>query len=252
MSGRDIQSLLTQRRVTRAVSDAVRSELLQHVATLTPLLRPEAAFGEYVEGGRREAHQKPAQALKDLQALYEQIAPAKPLNLRREIATPFPFAHIGLEIAPVEYVHSIGSRRITVRRPLIWTLTYTGYGPARLQALLDSKVRSPEELQRFILAYLLLHFVIKHQNGLVHILDELHFPITSTTVPEFGDLPLTRVGVALSTERPSDEVVIESAELTGMDAFEEVVNVDDIQRLQPAFPKRLIELVTGQTTSVSS
>ena len=34
MSGRDIQSLLAQRRVTRAISEAVRTELSQHVSCL--------------------------------------------------------------------------------------------------------------------------------------------------------------------------------------------------------------------------
>ena len=118
--------------------------------------------------------------------------------------------------------------------------------PDKLKALLDSKGRSPEEIQRFILAYLLLHLALKHQPGLTHILDELHFPVTSTTLPEFGELPVTRIGIAVGTERPADDVVIESAELTGMDAFEEVVNVEDISRLRSLFPHRLLQIVSSQ------
>ncbi|HZM95899.1 MAG TPA: hypothetical protein VFB92_20895 [Vicinamibacterales bacterium] len=256
MSGRDIQSLLAQRRVTRAISEAVRAELSQHVSVLTPLLRPDAVFSEYIEGGRRDAGHRPGLALKELQALYEQIAPAKPLNLRRELTPPFPFANATLEMTPVDYVHVARSgdheRKITVRRPLTWTLSYVGFAPAKLQALIDSKGRSPEEMQRFILAYLLLHFVIKHQPGLTHILDELHFRATSLTVPEFGELPVTRIGIDVTTERPEDDVVIESAELTGMDAFEEVVNADDISRLQSAFPQRLIEIVARHGSAAAT
>ncbi len=47
--------------------------------------------------------------------------------------------------------------------------------------------------------------------------------------------------------RPSDAVVVESAELTGMDAFEEVVNVDDIARLQDPFKERLLEIARKHT-----
>jgi hypothetical protein len=36
--------------------------------------------------------------------------------------------------------------------------------------------------------------------------------------------------------------VVESAELTGMDAFEEVVNVDEIARLPDPFKERLLDL----------
>jgi hypothetical protein len=256
MSGRDIQSLLAQRRVTRAISEAVRAELSQHVSVLTPLLRPEAVFSEYIEGGRRDAGHRPGLALKELQALYEQIAPAKPLNLRRELTPPFPFANAVLELTPVDYLHVARAgnheRKITVRRPLTWTLAYAGFAPARLQTVIESKGRSPEEMQRFILAYLLLHFVIKHQPGLTHVLDELHFPVTSITLPESGDLPVTRIGIDVATERPADDVVIESAELTGMDAFEEVVNAEDISRLRSAFPKRLIEIVTKYSSAAAS
>jgi hypothetical protein len=98
----------------------------------------------------------------------------------------------------------------------------------------------------------MLHFVFKHQPGLTHILDELHFPVTSTTVPEFGELPVTRIGIDVATERPGDDVVIESAELTGMDAFEEVVNADDISRLQSPFPQRLLEIVARHTSAAAS
>ena len=53
---------------------------------------------------------------------------------------------------------------------------------------------------------------------------------------------MTRIGIGISTTRPSDEVVVESAELTGMDAFEEVVNVDEIARVPDPFKTRLLEI----------
>jgi hypothetical protein len=250
MSGREgVQSLLVLRKLTRAIADAVREQMTAYLTTLTPLLRPEAVFGEHIDGGRREANQKPAQALKELQELYEPLAPARPLNLRRELMPPFAFANAGLEVTPVEYLHEVESggrsRKILVRRPLTWTLTYAGFGPAKLQALLDQRVRPPEELQRFILAYLLMHVVTTHQTGLAQILESLHFPVSMTTVPEFGDLPVTRIGIGISTARPPDGVVIESAELTGMDAFEELVNVEDIHRLRSPFRERLLEVVSS-------
>jgi hypothetical protein len=70
----------------------------------------------------------------------------------------------------------------------------------------------------------------------------LHFPITTTTLPEFGPLPITRIGVAISTIRPTDAVILESAELTGMDAFEEIVSVDDLSKLRDSLKERLLEL----------
>jgi hypothetical protein len=41
-------------------------------------------------------------------------------------------------------------------------------------------------------------------------------------------------------------VIVESAELTGMDAFEEVVNVDELSKLRDPFKERLLEIARQQ------
>jgi len=51
MSGRDsTQSLLVLRKLTRAITDVVRQQVAEHLATLTPLLKPAAVLGDYVLG----------------------------------------------------------------------------------------------------------------------------------------------------------------------------------------------------------
>ena len=256
MAERDnIQSLLVLRKLTRAIADAVRTQVNAHLATLTPLFRPQTVLGDHIVGGGKESTRRAEQALKEVQALYEAVAPARPFNLRRELTTPFTFAPAGLEITPVDYVHVIQSgsdaRRITVRCPLTWTLSYAGFSPSRLPDLVDPKVRG-EELQRFILSHLFLHAVTTHQRGLVQVLDGLQFPLTTSKAPEFGDLPMTRIGVGISTHRPPDAVVIESAELTGMDAFEEIVNVEDISRLAHPLKERLMEIAGPYVPAVAA
>jgi hypothetical protein len=249
MDGREsIQSILVLRKVTRAIAEEARSRVLEYLTTLGPLIRPETVFAEHIQGARRESTHKPNQALKELQTLYEDLAPARPLNLRRALTPPFDLAGMHLEITPVEYMHAAqsgaGSRQILVRRPLTWTLTYAGFEPPRFRELLDMKLRrSEEEIQRFIVSYLLLDVVTKHQSGVVGILETLHFPITRTTLAEFGELPVVRISLDVATERPPDGLIIESAELTGMDAFEEVVRLEDISRLGSPFKDRLLEIV---------
>lgn len=246
MTSRDsVKSLLAQRKLTRAIADAVRGQVSEHLTTLTPLLQPQGVFGDYIQAPQRDATLKAEQAFKELKALYEAITPAKPLNLRRDLAPPFNFSNLTLEITPVDYAHLAqvdgGTRTITVRSPLSWTLTYSGFAPNRLQEVLDQNLRG-DELHRFIVSYLLLHFVMKYRPGVTRILDGLHLPVTTTMVPEFGQLPITRVGIGIATRRPSDEIVIESAELTGMDAFEEVVDVEDLNRLHDPMKERLLEI----------
>jgi hypothetical protein len=252
MSDRDnIQSLLSLRKLTRAITDVVRVQMTDYLKTLTPLFRPQVVLGEYIQGGQKEATRKADKAFKDLQGLYETVAPAKPFYLQRELNPPLDFPRVGLEITPLDYVHvaqdASGGRKIKVRCPLTWVLTYTDFPPTRLQELLDNKGRDAAELQRFVLSYIVLHLVATQDLALMKVFDALHFPITTTKSPQFGELPITRIGIPVATTRPSDAVVIESAELTGMDAFEEVVNVEDVKRIGDPFRERLLDIARQHT-----
>ena len=259
MNGRDsIQSLLVLRKLTRAIADVVRAQMTEYLSTLTPLLKPSALLGDYIQGGSKENTRKAEKVFKEVQALYEAIAPTKPFSLPRELTPPLNFPAATLEITPVEYQHvaETGSapRTITVRCPLSWVLTYSGYAPSRAQELMGSntQLRATADLQKFVLAHVMLHAVLNNQPGLLHMLDGLHFPVTTTKLPELGDLPITRIGVGIPTSRPADAVVIESAELTGMDAFEEVVRVEEITRLPDPLKERLLEIARQQAPELVS
>jgi hypothetical protein len=47
-------------------------------------------------------------------------------------------------------------------------------------------------------------------------------------------------------------VVVESAELTGIDAFEEIVNVDDIGRVADPVKERLMEIARQHVPALAS
>jgi hypothetical protein len=178
------------------------------------------------------------------------VAGTKPFNLPRELSPPLNFPALALEITPLDYVHVVQSdgaaRKITVRCPLTWVLTYQDFPPNRLQELLDTKARSVDETQRFILSYLIINLITTNEPGIVQVFDSLHFPLTTSKSREFGELPVTRIGIGISTTRPSDAVLLESAELTGMDAFEELVNVEDLTRLRDPLRERLLEVARQQ------
>jgi hypothetical protein len=247
MDGRDsTHSLLVLRKLTRAIADVVRAQMTEYLATLAPLLRPKMVLGEHVEDGTKESTRRSDKAFKDLQSLYETVSTAKPFNLPRELTLPLRLVGSGLEITPVDTAHVIKSgseiRTIMVRSPLTWTLTYSGYPPTRLPDLLKAKLQTGDELGQLVVSYLLMHVVTQNLPGLMNVMQALHFPISTTTLPEFGPLPITRIGVDITTRRPPDDVILQSAELTGMDAFEEVVNVHDLTHLRDPLKERLLEL----------
>jgi hypothetical protein len=82
------------------------------------------------------------------------------------------------------------------------------------------------------------------------VFEALHCPLTTSKSTPFGELPITHIGIGISTMRPSDDLVIQSAELTGMDAFEEVVKVEDIAGLGDPLKARLLQLARDQAPAL--
>jgi hypothetical protein len=89
----------------------------------------------------------------------------------------------------------------------------------------------------------MMYTVVSKQPGLGHTLEALRFPIAFERSEEFGSLPLTYIVPPISTIRLPDEVIIQSTEISGMDAVEEVVNVSDIGKLSDPLKDKLTGLL---------
>ncbi len=241
------QELLALRKLTRAVGEVVLPQMREYVSTLAPLFRPRSVLGEHIQGTTKEPVKSADQAFKELKDLYEAIGTKPPFNLPRDLQSPLMQMSWSLELTPWEYVHAAktesGTKAITVRCPFKFVVTYSGYSPQRLRELLASPSRNEDVLQQYVLHYLAMRVVVSRQAGLAKVLDTLHFPLESDRLPGLGDLPITVIRSSISTSLPPDGLVIESTELSGRDAFEEIINVEDVANLRDPFKDRLNEVV---------
>lgn len=244
----NIQRLLVLRKLTRAVAETLREQLTDYLSTLAPLLRPKTTLGDFIHTSVKESARGADRAFRDLQALYEQIAPQKPFNLAKPLQPPIDIVSSTMELLPVSYLYDAQteteSKQLTVTQPLRWLLHYSGYAPERLRELLRDRNRSAELLQEFIIHYFVIHSVMTKQTGVTAILERLHFTVSADKIPEFGGLPLVYISSAVSTVRPPDSVIVESTEISGMPVFEEIINTDDIMQMRDTLKERLIEIVS--------
>jgi hypothetical protein len=244
-----IERVQALRRLTRAAADLLTEQVTAYLSTLSPLFRPRRVLGEHVRGAEKEPMKGADRAFREMQALYDTAARAQPFTLTRELKSPLEVSSVTLDIHPVEYPYEVKSggdtRTVVVRSPFAWVLSYSGYDPAALGDLLARRTGANEALYEWLLHQLVLHAVVSNQPGLIDILHRLHFPVSFVTDPSSGSLPITRIGSPLSTIRPSDAVIMQSVELSGMDAFEEVINVDDISRIDDPLKNRLVEIAAA-------
>jgi len=245
-----IQRMLELRKLTRAIAELLRSQLRDYLTLLAPLYHPRNTLGDYIQGNGKDALKSASLAFKELQALYDSIAPSKPFNLLKEMKAPLNIFGGALEMTAVDYTHQAmadqTSKNVSVTLPFKWIVNYPGYSPSRLREMSSDRDRSAEELQDAILHYLVLHQVMTKQTGLTKLLEALHFPVNPNEhLPGFGNLPITIISSAVSTIRPPDNVIIESTEISGVNAFEEVVKVADVIELRDPLSDRLIEMVNS-------
>jgi hypothetical protein len=248
------QRVLALRKLTRAMADLLRGQAKDYLSTLGPLFRPRSILGGYTESNPRETVPGAEKAFKELQGLHEKIAATKPFGLPKELNPPIELTSSSLEMTPFEYSHPAqldggAAKTVAITGPLRWVLSYTGFAPRRFKELLAERNRNDQQVQEFLVHYLVLHIVITRQPGVKKLFEALHFPLSSGKLPELGELPIAFLTAPVSTIRPPDNVIIESTELSGADAFEEVINLEDVVKLRNPFKDQLEELVKahGQT-----
>ena len=212
------------------------------------LFNPRSVLGNYAERGTYEASTVGEKAFRELHELYQKIAQSKLYQLPSELKTPLEVINTQLEMTPVEYTHVAssdgGSKSIVVTSPLKWALTYRGFGVARFREVLHNRDRTSDDRQQFVLHYLMMNSVVTKQPGLGRILEGLHFLLSVEYSTEFGDVPLTYISSSISTVRPPDAVLLESSEVSGMNAFEEIVQLEDVPKLRDDLKEQLLELAT--------
>ena len=239
------QKLLELRKLTRAVGDALRGELAEHLATLLPLVRPRLLLGSYVQGAPKDLRGAD-KAFKELQNSYEHVASTKPFSLPRDLKPPIPVDSNALEILPFEYDHAAKSKRVSktirVTSPLKWTIAYSGFTPERLKEALASGDPGISVVES-VLHALVLHVAFQ-QRGVRELFAALRSPVSTHHEAALGSLPITVVSGAVPTVRPPDDMIIESTEISGSDAFEEVVDLTAIESLEDPIRGRLMALVS--------
>lgn len=242
----DIQTLLKLRKVTRAIAEVLRGQLADYLGTIAPMLRPKGIFGEYLQGGLKETVRGADKAFLQLQHLFTSVVRAGPYNLLTELSAPIQLENTSIEITPLEYEHVVSSdgqsKTIAITSPFQWVLSYSGFPLAKLRELLADRNRMNDDAQRFVLHYTALHTVVNNNSGLPRLLQALRFPMSSERFPQFGELPVLCISSSVSTIRPPDEVIVENTEISGRDAFEEVVNLHDLRTLEDPLKTLLLEV----------
>ena len=249
----DLQQMTHLRNITQKVSQFLQTNLEAYVYPLIPLLAPDKTLGEYMEGPARTTRtgyaEKAEKALNLLTERYAAIC-RDTFSYPTKIPTPVPAIKTKLRIYPWEYLYALGddpAQTISVFCPTQWVLAYDL--PYTLSDLHKSSLAqekpSAAEAKQLIINSLTLWISLERLPGVKKILEDLRFPVAVKTSTVTGELPFLVISSAVESFRPKDELIQMVTQLSGKRVFEELVDQEEIDRVQDSFVAKLKELATG-------
>jgi hypothetical protein len=247
----DVTELLKLRKVTRAVADQLRTRLQTHLATLMPLLQGRLIFGRHFDGNAKNSVRGEDDAFAQLRQRYNDLANSPTYALPKELESPLNIRHTSLHVVAADYVHKteVGSesKSVTINTPARWVLFCEGFSPHDLRELVAGQATAiGSTLRSYVLQYLALQLTIQRRPNIVNLFEDLRFPLRVGELPGTGTLPIVFVESPITTTRASDDVILQSTELTGTPTFEEVLDVDALSKLKDPLRERVCHLLADQ------
>jgi hypothetical protein len=243
--------LAAARKTTQAVAGFLEKQLLGYLDTLRSLLLPERLLGKLT--GSKFDVPGADKALTELQDHYRRL-PGKPFDFPKEFETDW-LAELGvkLELQRWEYSREIstesGKRAILITSPTRWILAYGPvYTVSQAVKAFASKQdrRGIDQLRQFVVNTLVMQALIARSSGLTSIFGELRYQVTTQTHPGLSGLPMVVIQSQIATFVPPEPVIAAATELSGIDAFIELVDTEAIRQLSDPFQQRISQLIPEQ------
>ena len=64
-------------------------------------------------------------------------------------------------------------------------------------------------------------------------------------MPEFGQLPLVVAASEITSRRPADQLIVDSTEISGVNSFEEVIDLEALASMQDPLKSQVGEVVAA-------
>jgi len=242
------EQLAAARKSTQAVSDFLEKRLLGYLDTIRSLLLPERLLGKLA--GSKFDVPGADKALTELQDTYRRL-PGKPFDFPKEFETDW-LVEIGLklDLQRWEYSKEIstesGKRMIQITSPTRWILAYgPGYSVSQAIQAFGRRQdrRGIDQLRQFVVNTLVMQALMTRNAGLAAILAELRYNVNTQAHPGLSGLPVVVIQSQISTFLPPESIIAAATELSGIDAFIELIDVEAVRQLSDPFKQRIVQLI---------
>jgi len=239
----DNEQFLKLRQATGKVATVLSKRLESHLEVVRSLFIPRKILGSYVKSSVMEEVSGAEKAFARLQEQYAAVC-ERPFGLSRNLHPPLLPISNHLEITPFHYRLDFpgqGEKQITILSPTQWILSYGSECPLdRLRAMITGKeARQPQDMQQALINHILPGIFLTFHPGLERLLEDLRYQVEIRELTDLGGLQTVTLKIPLETFLPPDDFILEITQLSGIAAFQEIIDPEAIEKIPDPLQKTL-------------
>jgi hypothetical protein len=232
----DNEQFMRLRQSTKSIMQLLDRRLKNHLNTLRPLFIPRKLLGTYIKSANPDEVSGSDKAFAELQAKYAALC-EKPFGLPKNLPTPLLPISNQLDAIPLKYaLHPQDSKKAatTITAATRWIISYRCECPYdRLKAMLaGDEDRQPDVMKQSLLAHLVLVVFLERFPALIQLLRDLRYGVEIRALDDLGGLPVVVLAAPLESFLPSDDFIVHVTQLSGIPAFQEIIDEDAVDRIQ--------------------
>ena len=242
------EQLALARKRTQAVSDFLEKQLTGYLDTLQSLLLPERLLGKLA--GSRSELPGLDKGLAEIQEHYKRFV-GKPFDLPKDFEVDW-LREVGarLDLHHWEYSRDVttesGKRSIQITSPTRWIMVYgPGFSVSQAVQMFARRQdrRGIDQLRQFVVNALVMQSLIARSSGLTSMLAELRYEVSTQPHPGLNGLPVVVIQSQVPTFLPPEPLIAAATELSGINAFIELMDLEAVRQMPDPFKQRIAQLI---------
>jgi len=237
----DNQEFLKLRQATEKIGEVLEKRLKNHLTVLRPLFMPRKLFGTYIKSSAMQEVPGADKAFAELQEQFGAVC-KDPFELPKKLQPPLPPISNELQGTPLEY-HLQSGRGTKITSPTKWVLSYRGECPlGRLRSMVTGQeTHQMEDMRQALIDHLAIVVFLKHFPALTQLLQDLRYTVEVEKTSDLGSLPVVVLRAPLETFLPTDEFIDQITQLSGVRAFQEIIDPEAVQQISDPLKDALVD-----------
>jgi hypothetical protein len=244
----DNQQFIRLRKNTEKITKILDRRLKEHLNILKPLFTPRKLLGTYIKSVNMGDVPGSDKAFAELQEQYAAVC-KKPFGLPKKLQIPLSPISSQIDAVPFKYSIYIADSKekaTSITAATRWILSYKSECPYfRLKAMVSGdETHQPDDIKQSLIEHLTMVLLLKNFKALSQLFQDLRYEVVIQKLEDLGGLPVVILKAPIESFLPSDDFILQVTQLSGIRAFQEIIDLDAVEKMPDPLREALQQAVS--------